>query len=263
MVEDAVGLGGFNKDRIPALALGLCAFLLLLSFFVGWYTIEVRVDHWQYDGSQEENKGSQLPDLVMQLHMKMFSIDTSAKPTQFEEQVRQQGEPTYDSHAGRMGTKMLGVFLLQLTALVALVALVGFYVWHRRRDQSETLTRMGVVFMFLAAFAVLYFATTIGTAAQEDTRFILGQYQFEEGASYDLSDVEVGFWKVWQTEEPHTVTVNGQQEVWEVTATSRPDAGWWLEVAALASFAVAAVTHQKYDSGPSVGGGSRRPRAEP
>lgn len=263
MVDDALELGGFNKDRIPALALGVCGLLLLLSFFVGWYQVEVRVDNWAFDSSQEENKGTQFPDYVLTLRMQMFSVDTSGKPTQFESQVTAQGEPTYDSHAGRVGTKMLGVFLLQLTTLVSFVVLVAFYIWHRKKDQSETLTRMAVVFMFLTAFTILYFATTIGGAAQDDTRFILNQYQFEENANYDLSEVQVGFWKKWETDEPHTVTVNGQQQVWEVTATSRPSAGWWLEVAALGVFAVAAVAHQKYDSGPSPGGGSRGSGAEP
>lgn len=251
-MEEPEGLGTetFLK-RAPSFALGIAGFFLLLSFFTGWYGVEVQVDEWAYDSSQPDNKGAPTPfQYVLNLDMKMFSMDASANPDLLEQRIEAAGEPSYDEHAGRIGTKMLGMFLLQGTALVAFGCVTLFFWLNKRKDHEATLRRIGIVFLVLGAFTLLYFATTIGAAAQQDVDVILADpdYRFAEGASYDTGDLEVGFWKTWRTDEPQVVQVNGQNRVWEVTAMSRPGAGWWLHLASMVVFVGGAVLKDRAEA---------------
>lgn len=249
MAEDELGGESFLR-RAPAFALGIAGFFLLLTFFTGWFGVELTVDTWDYDPEQADNKGAPGLQYEMHLDMKMFSMQTSANPTLLEQRIEEAGEPSYDEHAGRIGTKMLGMFLLQATALIAFAAIVLFFWLNKRHDQEPTLRRLGIVYLVLGAFTLLYFAATIGSAAQQDVDVILDDpdYQFAPGANYDIVDLEVGFWKTWRTDEPQVVTVNGQQQVWEVTAKSRPSAGWWLHLASMAVFVGAAVLKERAEA---------------
>lgn len=259
---EAPGVDTFLR-RAPSFALGIAGFFLLLSFFTGWYGVEILVDEWAYDSSQPENKGAQTPfQYVLNLDMKMFSMDASANPALLDQRIEAAGEPSYDEHAGRIGTKLLGIFLLQATALVAFASVVLFYWLNKRKDHEATLRRLGIVFLVLGMFTLLYFATTIGGAAQQDVDVILADpdYTFAEGASYDTGDLEVGFWKTWRTDEPQVVQVNGQNRVWEVTAMSRPSAGWWLHLAGLVVFVAGAVLKERVEA-ERVGAGRPEPQA--
>jgi uncharacterized membrane protein YidH (DUF202 family) len=240
MAQSESQFGGLvNPKTLPMILLGFGLLLLVLSFAVGWYSVDAKLRRWQHDpeNAQGDFVGPFLGPLYkIDLEMNMLSIKTSAAPSQVETLMASRGgEPTYEDHAGRMGTIMLGVLLMQLAILVAFAATTGFYVLHRRRrnDYSGVTKRLFIVVCVLIVVSMVYFTARIGPAAEEDEKVILNLYPFNDQVAYAPLTPELGFWKQWKSDKT-TVTIQGDnKQVWEFEVISRPSAGWWLTLAAL------------------------------
>lgn len=247
--EDQIG-SIVNRRALPTILLVLAALCVLLSFAVGWYSVDTTLRRWQFDQSNlPDYDGALIPPIFeLDLEMRMLSIDTYSAPQALQANIEERGgEPNYDEHAGRMGTIMLGVLMMQLVVLLALVALIGFYALHRkgRKTMGPTVKRLSVVFLVLLLLALVYFAVRIGPAARADERYILSRYSFDDSVAYESLQPELGFWRIW-TSDKNTINVPNQGlQVWQFTVESRPSAGWWLSLAALGCVLGARVIAQR------------------
>lgn len=237
MAQAETAYGGLvNPRTVPIFLLGLGIVLVVLSFAVGWYSVDATLRRWSYDpeNSSGDFVGSFLPPLArIDLEMQMLSITTDASPTQVQNAIVSRGEPSYDIHAGRMGTVMLGMLFMQFAVLVAFAAVTGFYVLHRRgkHDYAGVTKRLFIVLYLLFTVSLVYFTLRIGPAAEADEEVILEAYPFSDQVAYAPLKPELGFWKEWKSDRT-TVTIQGDdRQVWEFEVVSRPSAGWWLSVA--------------------------------
>lgn len=230
-----------NRRTLPVLLFGLAGVMLVLTFFVGWHTLAAGVQRWQYDEANTENhKGAPQPGRVnIDLQMTMLSIQTTARPSFVQDFIDGRGGgPTYDQHAGNMGSIMLGVLLMQAVVFVAFLALFLFYLVNRRnRDAAfaPIVKRLFVVFVILAACVLLYFSVSMGPAALKDEKEILKTYKFGETSYLPLEPrCSPAFWCTW-TKCCSTVQnpATGQKELWQFTVESHPSAGWWLQIGGL------------------------------
>lgn len=247
--EDQIG-SIVNRRALPTILLVLAILCVLLSFAVGWYSVDTTLRRWVYDQSNPPDyDGSLIPPVFeLDLEMRMLSIDTYSAPQQLQENIEERGgEPNYDEHAGRMGTIMLGMLMMQLVVLLALLALAGFYMLHRkgRKSLGPTIKRLSVVFIILMTLSLLYFAVRIGPAAREDEQYILSRYSFDDSVAYESLQPELGFWRIW-TSDKRTINVPNQGlQVWQFTVESKPSAGWWLSLAALGCVVGARIVAQR------------------
>jgi hypothetical protein len=239
MARSETAYGGLvNPRSVPGFLLGIGILLVLLSFAVGWYSVDAKLRRWQHDPENAEGDfvGPFLQPLYkIDLEMNMLSIKTQAAPAAIENAIVSRGEPSYDVHAGRMGTIMLGMLLMQLSVLAAFAATTGFYVLQRRgkNDYSGVTKRLFIVLCALTLVSLVYFTLRIGPAAEDDEKVILEAYPFSDQVAYAPLTPELGFWKQWKSDKT-TVTIQGDnRQVWEFEVVSRPSAGWWLTVAAL------------------------------
>jgi hypothetical protein len=247
--EDQIG-SIVNRRALPTILLVLSVLLVLLSFAVGWYSVDTTLRRWEYDQSNPPDyDGASLGvPFELDLEMRMLSIDTYSAPDQLRRNIEERGgEPNYDEHAGRMGTVMLGMLMMQLVILLCLIALAGFYSLHKkgRTSLGPTVKRLSVVFIVLMFLSLLYFAVRIGPAAREDEQFILSRYSFDDSVAYESLEPELGFWRIW-TSDKRTINVPNQGlQVWQFTVESKPSAGWWLSLAALGCVVGARIVAQR------------------
>ncbi|MBI2079055.1 MAG: hypothetical protein HYT80_11945 [Euryarchaeota archaeon] len=143
--------GMVNRRSLPGILLGLAVLLILVSFAVGWFSVDAILHRAAYDETAPDNAGREFGTARLDLEMHMLKITTQANPIAIEEKIRERGEPTYDEHAGRMGTVMLGVLMVQFTVLLSILAVSGFYYLHRkRRGARVTLPQTGDTQMWQA-----------------------------------------------------------------------------------------------------------------
>lgn len=238
-MDDSEGaFGGLvNRKALPGFLLILTGLLLLLSFFVGWFSVDAKLRRWSHDESNPPDfDGAPLtPTARIDLEMRMLSIDASAAPAELQRSIEAQGEPTYDDHAGRTGTVMLGVLLMQFTAFVCFFAIAGFYYLHRRgrRNLGRTVRRLFVLFAVLLVVGLLYFSGRIGSAARADEEYVLEQYPFSDQVAYASLRPDIGFWRTWTSDKVTVSPPNSERQVWQFEVRSNPSAGWWLSAAAL------------------------------
>lgn len=250
-MADADGLGGLvNRRALPVVLLALAGLLILLSFAVGWFSIDATLRRWAYDQSAPPDyDGAFIPPLYrIDLEMQMLSIATDASPEALRQTIDERGgTPNYDDHAGRMGTVMLGMLMMQLVVLLSFIALAAFYGLHRRgrRELAPTVKRLAILFAVLVVASLLYFMFRMGGAAREDEEYILSQYQFNDQVAYAPLEPEIGFWKNWRSDKTTLTLPNNVREVWEFQVESRPSAGWWLSVGSLACVLGARIVAQR------------------
>ncbi|HLE46757.1 MAG TPA: hypothetical protein VI818_00555 [Candidatus Thermoplasmatota archaeon] len=233
--DDSYG-GIINRGGLPSILLGLGVLLVLVSFAVGWFSIDAVLHRYAYDESAPNNAGAEQGVIRLDLEMHMLKIETRANPLQLEENIRERGEPTYDDHAGRMGTVMLGVLMLQFVVLLALLATAGFYYLHRRKrhDYAGVTKRLCTVFLVIAVLTLLYFALRIGPSARDDEQYILDRYDFLGDVPASPIEPEIGFWKTWKSFHTRvTIPDTGETEMWQIVVFSRPSAGFWLMAASV------------------------------
>jgi hypothetical protein len=246
----------FDVRVLPMAAMILSALLVLLSFPVGWYSIDVDVQTWEFDDTKPQNKGDPLGTFKLDLEMTMLNLETHFLPNALENKIKaNQGLPTYDEHAGRIGTIMLGILILQASVLLTLVSVIVFKAVDRKTHRERsTIMALSVVLVVLSLFVLVYFAAAIGGAAQKDVQYLVTKYRFDDQAGYNLNEIKVGFWQDWKTDRPQNVPVSGSLQVWEVQAQSRPSAGWWLlSASTLVFFVGAAIYTRQASSDPLVG----------
>lgn len=232
-------LRGLRSRSLPVWLMGAAAILLLLSVVTGWFSVDTTADVYDYDPAAPGGQGPHNLRAVVDVEMRALSLDTRIRPDTFDRRVEEYGKPTYDEHAGRSGTVMLGVLLLSLTTLLALGAFLGFYHWNRkgRRDVGRVARRTGILFLVLAFLTLLYFGVRIADAAQEDTWAILDEYQPNRFVSEfpalnpDQLHPRLGFWfHHWPCcPVPESVyPTSGGEKLVLVEVVSNPSSGFWL-----------------------------------
>lgn len=245
--DDAFG-GIVNRRGLPSILLGLGILLVLVSFAVGWFSVDAILHRAAYDETAPDNAGKEFGRARLELEMHMLKITTQANPTAIEQQIRERGEPTYDEHAGRMGTVMLGVLMMQFAVLLSLLATAGFYYLHRKKrgDFAAVTKRLFIVFFLLTTLGLVYFGLRIGPSAKADEHYILERYQFLGDVPVSPIQPDVGFWKTWKSFWTRvTLPQTGETEMWQVEVLSRPSAGFWLTTVALACGISARVLAQR------------------
>lgn len=234
-----------NPSKLPSTLLGAALLLFLLSFFTGWFSVDTKAEVYDYDPGQPGGQGDAVfpvPPRV-DVEMQLLSLETKIRPDIFDRRVEQDlGKPSYDLHAGRSGTVMLGVLILLLPTLLTLAALFGFYSWNRRsrRDLGHVCKRAGRLFLAVSLTLLLYFGLRIGNAAEKDTWTILDEYQPSRfldnfpNLHPDHLRPRIEFWWKWTCCPPPEgiyPTSQGDKLV-IIQVDSNPSAGFWLAVSA-------------------------------
>lgn len=261
-------IGSFGPGKVAPFLLGGAAFFVLLSFFVGWFSVDTSFDSWFYDPGADDGKGEKIPYVLkIDTEMKPLSMGTSITPKSVQEGLTQEGEvglPTYEDHAPRTGTQFLGIFvLLALELLVVLVA-IGFYFWNlrARRNFGPTIWKLSALYagVFLFMVGLLIFA--VPHAAEQDTREILSTYHDDIRAQPgggqlpnikndfpEMLEPNVSFVWTWTccpvnpdspnpNRDASVFNVQGNQILVLMTTKSRPSTGFWLQSVGLVSFFV-------------------------
>jgi hypothetical protein len=238
MAQESNYSGLVNKRAIPVFLLCLGLFFVFLSFFVGWYSVDAKLRRWAYDPENPPDyDGPFKPPLwAIDLEMKMLSISTTGHPNQLQDAIDSRGAPSYDEHAGRMGTVMLGVLLMQITTLIAFGSATGFFMLQRRRrhDYAGVTKRLFIVLFLIMSLSLAYFMVRIGPAAKADEEVILAAYPFTDQVAYQPLKPDLGFWKQWNSAKTRVPVGSNNYEIWQFEVVSNPSAGWWLTVAAVA-----------------------------
>lgn len=252
-VESEAGLlGKWNPGILPAAFIGLAVFLALVGLFAGWFSVDTKVEIWQYDETDAEGKGEKCIQLQsgplcmvrIDTEMRMTSLGTRITPNDLQDFIEEtEGLPSYDAHMGRTGTAMLGVLMLHAIALLGLLGTAGFYLWTRQsatRSFGPSVWRFAGLFGAFALISLLYVAVAVPSAAESDTNDVLTEYSFYlESQGFPPVDPallapEVQFWNTWTCCPPNSHFPRGGNEYLVVVTTeSRPSAGFWLEALSL------------------------------
>jgi hypothetical protein len=237
--EEASSLA--NRYHIlPAALLALALLLGLVSFAVGWFSVDTRVQVWEFDPQDPQGKGN-YTGFSVRVHnqMKPLELDTRIEPSEFRNQLESLTDlPSYDEHMPNTGTAMLGVFLLNAVAVAALAAAGGFFLLHRRvrKDFNRTVWKFAGLFAVFALLAMLFLGVTVPSAARTDTRDVLQGYMgyLQNNPNFPSIDPRmlepnVKFWNTWVCCPPDSHFQRNQREyLVVVTAHSRPAAGFLL-----------------------------------
>lgn len=229
---------GLNLSRLVTTLFGAAAFVLLLSLAPGWYSVDTEAEVYQYNPAAPQGKGDLLLNAQVDVEMQVLSVETRIRPDLFDRRIEEYGKPTYDDHAGRSGTVMLGVLMLALTSLAALAVFLAFHAWNRRsrRDLGPVVRRAAVVFFALGLVTLLYFAIRIPESAEGDTEAILDEYQPSRFLANfptlhpDQIRPSLGLWKTWRCcPLPQGVySTNEGERLVLIEVRSNPSAGFWL-----------------------------------
>jgi len=245
-------LSGFNPNIIPVGLLALALVFGLLSLAVGWFAVTTRIQVWEYDSTQPDGKGDYTGASV-RIHneFRPLEMSTSINPTSMQTQLEQLSDlPSYEAQMDKTGSKMFGIFLVDLVAFFSLAGVTGFYWWHwkGRRDLSRSVWRFAALFAVFALFSLVYLYAQVPAAAQQDTREVLTDYDTylqTAGLPPGLDRFmrpHIQFWNTWICCPPDSVVpYNGREFLVQVTTESRPSAGFWLMGADVSLVCVALV----------------------
>lgn len=258
------GLARVGKERGSLTLFGAAGFLVLLSLVSGWFSVDTSAEVYDYDPAAPQGKGANTVNAYVDVELKALSLATDIKPDIFERAVEQRTEkPSYDEHAGRSGTVMLGVLILSSASLLMVAALFGFLWWHRKgaRNAGPVARRIALLFLVFGALTLGYFSIRVSDAAEKDTWVILDEYQpnnfiqtFPE-LHPDHLRPRIGFWTKWRCcDAPQGVYTTDQgDKLVLVEVASNPSAGYWLfagaEVTAALGFALG-VRHGHFEPKP-------------
>ena len=289
-------IGSIGPGKLAPFLLAGSAILVLLSLFVGWFSVDSRFEAWDYDPAASDGKGRARQELRLTIdtELKMLSMDTSITPKPIEEFLTADGEvgmPTYDEHAPRSGSQFLGLFLIAFVELVALVAAVGFYFWNLKSNRSfvRTIWKLSGLYGGLMLFAMGHLIFAVPQAAEDDVRDILSEYHDAIQALAppgtfvnikskfpEMLEPNVSFVWTWtccpvDPDDPTKAAStfpdpDGSGQILVLmTTTSRPSAGFWLQTVGLVSFfgglALAARARQLSDRGTFESGPPLAPSA--
>jgi hypothetical protein len=242
MASEGSPFAGVNLALVPAGLLALALLFSVLSFAVGWFAVTTRVQVWNYDETQPDGKGdfAGVPNIRVHTEFELLQLNSRIEPRDIERGLEQRSDlPSYEREMDQTGSKMLGIFLLNLVTFAGLVGAGGFYFWNRRsrRDLTRTVWRFTGLFVAFALFSLLYLYTQVPTAARNDTREVLEGYavyieqvpNFPPNVDPRLFEPNIQFWNKWICCPPDShYTVNNRDVLVVVTTESHPSAGFWF-----------------------------------
>lgn len=236
-------MGLFSTQRLAPLLLGFALALSLLSVNLGWFSVDTKIQVWEYSRTAPDGKGNTTGlNPRVDMEMKMFELNTQIRPKNFHDAIKDSvGLPTYGDQAGRTGTAMRGLFFLEAVAVLGLVGSSGFYLWNRRsgRDYSLAVWKFAGLFGAFSLLTMGYLALAVPAGAEEDTREVLNEYvsflpNFPHLDPAMLSP-QVKFWNTWTCcGREGIVKFQSKDYLVVVTTSSRPSAGFWLQATELA-----------------------------
>lgn len=231
---------GLRSGMIPIALLGFALLLVLLTFSVPWFSVNTRIQAWEYDADEPDGKGRYTGQSVLvKTNMRPTTLETSIDPASIQAVLEQNRDlPSYENEMDGTGERMMGVLLLNIVAFFALAGATAFYVLHRRgrRDLHGGVWRFSGVFAVFTVFSLLYLAFSVPSAAQTDTREVLHGYAvlFESQGFPRLDPAmlnpNIYFYNTWVCCPPksHFQHTDGNQYLVVVTTKSSPAAGFWL-----------------------------------
>src|SRR5581483_6024106 len=125
---------GFLARSVPFF-LGAALVLSVIGFAAGWFSVNTKIEAWQFDPTQPESKGVKIPiEGAVNLDFQPARLQSSVEPPAIEQQLKDEGnELTYErlselnkADTQSSGSHMLGVLVLHAVTFLGLAATAGF-----------------------------------------------------------------------------------------------------------------------------------------